>query len=119
METDPLTAEVVAGLNCTLRLAFCPGVSVKGVLTPLTARPCPLTPTCEIVAALFPVLVIVTVLFAELPIFTLPKLREVGPTASVVVAATPVPLTATEAGEAGALLAIVMLPLVLPAVCGA
>lgn len=49
----------------------------------------------------------------------MPKLNEVGPTVRVVVAATPVPLTTTDAGELGALLATLILPFVLPALCGA
>lgn len=61
METEPLIAVGVVGLNFTFRLAVCPGVSVSGVLTPLTAKPCPLTPICETVAELFPAFVIVIV----------------------------------------------------------
>jgi len=49
----------VVGLNFTVRLAVCPAVSVSGVLTPLTVRPCPLTPICETVAELFPAFVMV------------------------------------------------------------
>jgi len=60
MDTEPLTDEAAVGLNFTFRVALCPAVNVEGVLTPLTARPCPLTPTCEIVVALFPELVMVT-----------------------------------------------------------
>lgn len=60
MDTEPLTDVAAVGLNFTLRAALWPGVNVRGVLTPLTARPCPLTPTCEIVVELFPELVMVT-----------------------------------------------------------
>lgn len=55
----------------------------------------------------------------ELPVLTLPKLSEAGFAEIVPVAATPVPLTATDTGDFGALLAMVTLPLVVPAVCGA
>lgn len=114
-----MTDVAAVGLNFTFKVALCPGVNVIGVLTPLTASPCPLTLICEIVVELFPVLVTVTDWLAELPTLTFPKLKEVGPTPSVVVLATPDPLTATVAGEFGALLATLMLPLVLPALCGA
>jgi hypothetical protein len=55
----------------------------------------------------------------ELPFVMLPKLRLLGFTLIVRVAATPVPLRATVAGEFGALLTIETEPLTLPAACGA
>ena len=55
----------------------------------------------------------------ELPVLTLPKLTEAGFAVTVLVAVTPVPLTGTDTCEFGALLAMVTLPLVAPAACGA
>jgi len=60
MDTEPLTDVGAVGLNFTFRVALCAGANANGVLTPLTARPCPLTPTWEIVVELFPELVMVT-----------------------------------------------------------
>jgi hypothetical protein len=66
-----------------------------------------------------PVFVSVSVCVAELPVFTLPKLRLLELKLRVSVAATPAPVSATEAGEPGALLVMVRLPLALPADVGA
>jgi len=65
-----------------------------------------------------PVFVIVMVWDAELPVFTFPKLKLVGLTDSVFVAATPVPLKAIEVGDVGALLVMEMLPDTAPATVG-
>ena len=54
----------------------------------------------------------------ELPAFTFPNATLLVLNESVNVAATPVPLSGTVAGEFGALLAIVTLPLTAPADCG-
>ena len=116
---DPLTVVAVVGLNCTLSVALCDGASVNGVATPLAAKAWPLTLTCEIVALLLPVFVIVRFWFAELPAFTFPKLKEAGETDNVDVAAVPVPVTAMPAGEFGAFDTTLIVPLVLPEVCGA
>lgn len=53
------------------------------------------------------------------PVFTVPKLRLDGVVEIVRVAATPVPLNATAVGEVGALLTSEILPVALPAACGA
>ena len=119
MAMEPLSAVAVVGRNCTCNVALCAGASVSGVATPLAANVWPLTLTCEIVALLLPVLVMVMFWFAELPAFTLPKLREPGETSKVDVAAAPAPLSATLAGEFGAFDRTLMVPLVLPEVCGA
>jgi len=50
----------------------------------------------------------------EVPVVTLPKLRMVGLMPRVNVAAIPVPVSPTEVGEVGALLAIEMLPATAP-----
>ena len=73
----------------------------------------------EIVTLEFPVFVIVTVCAGdEAPVVTLPKFKLVGLMPSVYVAATAEPLRLTEAGEAGALLTIEMLPDTVPADAG-
>ena len=119
IEIVPLVVADVVGLNCTVNVALCAEAKLTGRLTPLTDRLCPLTAICEIVVALLPVLVMVTVWFAEPPTFTFPKLRDAGLTDNVAVAATPVPLRATTVGEVEALVTRLMLPLARPAVCGA
>jgi hypothetical protein len=73
---------------------------------------------CDIVTFEFPVSVSVTLCCAELPVFTLPKLRLVELNESVDTAATPVPLKAIVLGEVGALLISDTLPVTLPAACG-
>jgi len=66
-----------------------------------------------------PVFVTVNPCEAELPSVTLPKLRLLGFTLIVCDATTPVALSATVAGEFGALLTIETAPLTFPADCGA
>lgn len=119
METEPLREFAVDGLYCRLKVALCCGARVKGVLMPEAETFEPLTPICVIEVLELPVLVMVSVWLAELPTFTCPKETDEGLTESVVVAATPVPLRATEAGELGALLAMESAPVTLPADCGA
>ena len=66
-----------------------------------------------------PVFVMVTFSEAEVvPVVTLPKLKLVGLTLKVSVAAIPVPVRLTEVGEVGALLAIDRLPEVAPTELG-
>jgi hypothetical protein len=61
-----------------------------------------------------PVFVSVSVCVDEVPVFTLPKLTLFELKLRVSVAATPVPVSATVAGDPGALLVMVRLPLALP-----
>ena len=63
-------------------------------------------------------LVIVSLSVEEVPVFTLPNARLLELNEIVCVAATPVPLSATVAGELGALLTIFTVPAKLPAVVG-
>ena len=56
---------------------------------------------------------------AELPTLTLPKLSDDGLNERVLVAATPVPLRPITVAGVAALLVRLMLPVALPAVCGA
>ena len=58
--TLPVTLPAVAGVNPTVKAALCPGVSVSGAVIPLKLNPVPLTPTCEIVTLVPPVLVTVS-----------------------------------------------------------
>ena len=73
----------------------------------------------EIATFEFPVFVTVNPCAAELPSVTFPKLKLVGFTLIVYVAAMPVPLNATDAGEFGALLTMDTAPLTFPDPCGA
>jgi hypothetical protein len=66
-----------------------------------------------------PLFVMATVCELELPALTLPKDRFAGFAESVTVAATPVPLSVTLAGELGALLTMLTVPARFPAVLGA
>lgn len=59
-----------------------------------------------------------TVWVVLVPVFTLPKLREVVFRDSTWVAVTPVPVSATTLGDPAALLTIEMLPLAEPVVEG-
>jgi hypothetical protein len=61
----------------------------------------------------------VSLFVADIPVFTLPKPIFVELKERVFVCATPVPLRATEAGEFGALLRILTVPVRLLAVVGA
>jgi len=96
-------------------VALCPGASVSGVVKPLSVKSFPLTVTPEIVTLTFPLFVIVTVLELDVPALMLPNARLVGLAVSAGVAATPVPLRVTVAGEFGALLVTVTLPVTAPA----
>jgi hypothetical protein len=46
--TDPVTAPVALGANLTDRVAVADGLSVAGVVIPLTEKPVPETDTPEI-----------------------------------------------------------------------
>src|SRR5262249_10328537 len=85
---------------------------------PVAVRPAPATAICEICALALPVLVMVTVRVAEEPVLTLPKFTLLVLNVKIPAAATPVPLRAMLAGEFGALLVTVTVPLRLPAVVG-
>ena len=111
IEIFPFAIPVTFGLNCTDNVRPWDGESVTGALPPVILYPVPLKVICEIVTPELPVFVMVTLCTAEeVPVVTLPKLRFVGVTPRVKVAAIPVPLRLTEVGEVGALLAIEMLP---------
>lgn len=119
MLTLPFAAPAADGANCTLTAMLWFGDSVTAPPPLVIEYPEPLADIPEIATFELPVLVTVKLCVAELPSFTLPKLRLLGLTLMLCVEATPVPLSATAAGEFGALLITDTLPLVLPAEVGA
>jgi hypothetical protein len=118
IETLPVTLPAADGLNCTVIVVRCEGERVTGVLAPLKVNPEPLMLICEMVTFELPVSVMVTVCEAELPLFTLPKLKLDELSESVRAEATPVPLKTTAVGEFGALLTRERVPATVPADCG-
>ena len=117
--TLPVTVSAAVGLNVRLSAAVWPGVRVLGVVIPLAVTSFALTVICEMVTFALPLFVRVTLFALGVPALTFPKLRLEGVAEMVTEAATPVPLSETVVGEFGALLAIVTLPVRLPAVAGA
>jgi hypothetical protein len=115
----PVTVSALSGWKVTFRAAFWPAPKINGRDIPLALTSFAFTAICETVRLEFPVLVMVTLFELVLPAVMLPKLRLVGLADIVTDAAAPVPLTATVVGELDALLAIVIVPLRLPAVVGA
>jgi hypothetical protein len=117
-KTLPVTLPVAVGANDTLSVTDRPGVRAVLAPTPLALNPAPELVILEIVTFEFPVFV--TVMFCELllPTLTFPKLRLVGLTPRVRVAATPEPLRLTDVGEVGALLTIEMFPITLAVAAG-
>jgi hypothetical protein len=116
----PLALPAVTGSKITLNVRFCDGLSVTGAPAPLSEYTAvPLTAICEICTLELPVFAMVSLCVADVPVFTLPKPIFVELKERVSVCATPVPLRATEAGEFGALLKILTVPVRLPAVVGA
>jgi hypothetical protein len=91
----PVAEPADVGANCTATVVFCEGERDTGEFGAL--KPVPVVTTLEIFTAPFPVFVIVTVSEEELPVFTLPKLRLVGLTEMVFVAAAPVRSTLSPA----------------------
>jgi hypothetical protein len=114
----PVMLSDAVGLKDTLIAAFCPAVSVNGVVIPLTLKSFAFTVTSEMVTLVLPLFVIVTPLELELPAFTFVKLILLGFDESVTVAAVPVPLKDKTFGELGALLMMLSVPGRLPAVVG-
>jgi hypothetical protein len=115
----PFTLPATVGLNSMVRVRFCDAERVTGVLPPVIEKPDPLKVIWEIVTFELPVFVMVTFCEVEVvPVVTLPKLRLVGLTPMVRMAAIPVPLSPTEVGEVGALLIIEMLPDAAPTAVG-
>jgi hypothetical protein len=117
IEMLPLTLPAAVGANLALNVVLSPAPSVSGAVIPVLLKPAPVTVTAEIVTVAVPPFVRVMVCELFAPIATLPNAAVVGVAASS--ACVPVPLNAIVVGEFGALLAIEMLPLALPAAVGA
>lgn len=117
---DPVTLPPVVGANDTFSGTRSAGLRVPGTSTPLVVRPAPSTVMDEIVTPEFPKFVNTICCSALVPVATDPKLTlfELAfnwPVAVLV----PVPLSATFiVGFAGSLLAILKLPVALPAAGG-
>ena len=115
--TLPVTPALDAGVNCTLKVAFCPAVNVFGRVSPAIANPFPETVAAVNTKSAFPLLAIVT--FCELvcPTVMLLKLRAEG---EIVRAGwVPVPLSETASGESVASLTMENVPVAAPEACGA
>jgi hypothetical protein len=80
--TDPVTLPAPDGWKLTLTVAVCPGASTCPDDIPLAANPAPLTLSPESVTLPVPVFVRVAGKIAELPTFTLAKLKLLGFTES-------------------------------------
>jgi hypothetical protein len=117
--TVPAFDPAAVGLKTTLKVNVWPEASVTGTPAPLSVNPAPFSAIPETVTLALPELVTVTPNVDELPVFTFPNPRLVVLNDSDCEAATPVPVSAINAGELGALLTTVMLPLVAPAAVGA
>jgi hypothetical protein len=116
--TVPVSVAAVVGLNTTLNVIVWFGVSVTGVFAPVKLKPVPFSLIWVICTFPLPVFVAVTGSVDELPVFTFPKFRLVVLNDSVSDCATPVPLSGIVAGEFGALLTTLTLPLAAPAEAG-
>lgn len=117
--TVPVSPPAALGLKITPNVRLCPALRVTGVPAPLRVNPAPLSVICEILTLALPESVTVTLCVDDDPVFTFPKPRFVVLNVSNCVAATPVPLRAITAGEFGALLTMVTLPLAVAADAGA
>jgi hypothetical protein len=114
----PALLPTALGLKITLNDMLCPALTVIGVSDPVKLNPAPLSLICAMVTLEFPEFVKVTLCVAEDPVFTFPKAMLVVLKASACIAATPVPLSAIAAGEVGALLTTLILPVAAPAAAG-
>jgi hypothetical protein len=74
----PEAAAAVAGVNVTPNVADELGLIVAGVVTPLTAKPAPVTPMTETVNGALPRFDMTRLEFPVDPTDTVPKLMEVG-----------------------------------------
>ena len=117
--TLPARLPAEAGANVTLKEVDWPAARFSGSVIPLVLYPVPAALTCEMETLEFPVLEIVTLCVALVPVVRLPKLRAVGDAESWSVVAMPVPLSGTTSDEFGALLISVTLPEAVPAEAGA
>lgn len=114
---ERLPAEV--GAKVTLKDVDCPAARVRGRVIPLVLKPVPVALICETETLEFPVLEILTLCVAVVPVARLPKLSDIGEAESWSVVATPAPLRGITSDEFGALLISEMLPEKVPAEAGA
>ena len=116
----PVTALVFAGLNCTVSVTACFGLSVTGKLAPETVKSVPDIVAALIVSETVPLEVSVTDCVDDEPTVTLPKFRPAGLTVSCeLVADVPIPLRLIPAmGLVAELLVMVRLPETSPTVVG-
>jgi len=110
----PVTVPATVGLKVTFNVVFCPGARIIPGETPLAVNPAPEILTLEIDTLEFPALVNVIPMTLLPPRTTLPKLRLAELAFRSEVAATPVPLTLTLAGDFEALLMTETAPEILP-----
>jgi hypothetical protein len=108
--TLPARLPAEAGANVTVKEVDWPAARLSGRVIPLVLNPVPVAPTCEMETLEFPVLEIVTLWVALVPVVRLPKLSDVGEAESWSAVAMPLPLSGTTSGEFGVLLINVMLP---------
>jgi len=113
---DPVTLPAALGPNTALNVAALPAAMVNGVVIPAVLKPAPEAVTEEIVTVAVPPFVRLMVCELFVPVVTLPNAAVVGVAANC--GCIPVPLKAIVAGEPGALLAIEILPVALPATVG-
>jgi hypothetical protein len=111
--TDPEALPEEEGVKTALNVALFPAAMVNGALNPEVLKPVPITVACEIVRLALPAFESVMVCELLLPTTTLPNVALDG--VAAICAWVPVPLNARAIGEPGALLAIEMPPLALPA----
>lgn len=111
--TDPDTLPADDGVKIALNVALFPAAIVIGAVIPDVLKPAPAKAACEIVRLALPPFETVMVCELLLPTTTLPNAALDG--VAAICACVPVPLNAIAMGEPGALLAIEMLPLALPA----
>jgi len=117
--TLPARLPAEAGANVTLKEVDWPAARLSGSVIPPVLNPVPVALTCEMETLEFPVLEIVTLCVALVPVVRLPKLSDAGAAESWRMVEMPVPLSGTTSGEFGVLLINVMLPEKVPAEAGA
>jgi len=117
METLPPALPVAEGVNCALKVVFCPAASVSGTDKPVMLNPVPDALAAEIVTPAAPELLNVMVCVPLLPTSTFPKLKLNGLGESA--ACVPLPAREATVGELRALLLIETLPDALPGAVGA
>lgn len=115
--TLPASVPAADGANFTLKLVLAPAASVIGSAEPLIVNPVPETTAELIVAAALPVLEIVIVCDALVPVTTLPKFKVDG--LAVSDGCTPAPVVVITLGEFVALLTTETVPFNAPTTVGA